>query len=431
MNHMFTLHNSKDAQVFLPIDSVLKLDNDPPNAPAHPYNLRSKDKHNVDPAATLHLIHDYSKMEGRSQKEFMLEQRKHHEEIELKRQQEEAAKRQEKQSGVPGKDFDVQKVNVDVQKRLYEEAQRASKQGGEGQSQIESGMDTSSGGMDNSQQRHHQPQGNQQGSSVDPTDHGHLAGQREFYGAPGPQHQRQQPGYHQGSDVGSTGYGQQQHFQGSQAYQHQNQQPGYYQGPNVDHTGYGQNVGQQQFYDSQVPQRQSQQPGYYQGPNIDPAGYGQNVGQYGSQVPHHQNQQPGYNYQDVSHYPNQPPHPHPDPVAQMAHIPRAIEGGSHPHYNPATGMPHDHSGGKSQGPHRQVSHQYEPVPGPADLPDPHSQHHQQHPASNQTNPYNLEEGSMILYGDPPRPGIIKWLGYLPEVNVLSAGIEMVSMYVRS
>ena len=101
---------------------------------------------------------------------------------------------------------------------------------------------------------------------------------------------------------------------------------------------------------------------------------------------------------------------------------------SHPHYNPATGLPHDH---KNQGHHRQVSHQYEPVPGPADQPDPHSQHHQQYPASNQTNPYNLEVGSMILYGDPPRPGIIKWLGYLPEVHGLSAGIEMVSMYVRS
>ena len=447
MNHMFTLHNSKGVQVFLPIDSVLKLDNNPPNVPGHPYNTRSKDKHNVDPAATLNLIHNYSKIEGRSQKEFMLEQRKHHEEIKLKneaakrqeeaaRRQEEAAKRQEKQSSAPGKDFDVHKVNIDEQKRLYEAAQRASKQGGEGQNQTKSGMDANSGRMDNLQQHggiHHQPSGNQQGSSVDPTGHGYHDGQKQIYGLQAPQYPNQQPGYHQGSIVN---VGQQQ-FQGSQVHQHHNQQPDFYQGPNVDHTSYGHNVGQQPFHGSQVPQPQNQQPGYYRGPNVDPTGYGQNVGEYGSQVPHHQNQQPGYNYPDVPNYPNQsvsqPPHPYPDPVTQMAHIPRAGEGGSDLHYNPATGMPRDHNGDKSQGPHRQVSHQYEPVPGPVDQPNPHSQHHQQHPASNQPNPYNLEEGSMILYGDPPCPGIIKWLGYLPEVSPLTAGVEMVSicMYVAN
>ena len=227
MNHMFTLHNSKGVQVFLPIDSVLKVDNDPPNAPGHPYNTRSKDKHNIDPAATLNLIKDYSKIEKRSQKEFISEQRKHHEEIELKRQQEVAAKRQEKQSSAPGKDFDI----IDVQKRHYEAARHASKQG---------------------------------------------------------------------------------------------------------------------------PHQQNQQPSFYQGSNVDPTGYGHNVRQYyGSQV-QHQNQQPAYNYPDVSHYPSQsvsqPSHPYLDPVAQMAYIPRPGEGGSHPHYNPVTSMPHDHL-------HEQILHQ--------------------------------------------------------------------------
>ena len=442
MNHLFRPHNNKGIQVFLPIDSVLKIDNDPPNtnnAPGHPYNTRSKDKHNIandNPEATMHLIQQYSKKEGQSETEFISEQLEHHEKIELKKQQEEAARRQEKQSGAPGKDFNVHEINVDEQKRLYEEAQRASKQVGEGPNQIKSSMDTNSGGMNNSQQhggRHHQPLGNQQGSSVDSTGHEHHAGQKQYYGSQAPQHQHQQPGYQQSSDIGSTGYGQnigQQQFYGSQVPHHQNQQPGYFQGPNV--AGYGQNVGQQQFYGSQVSQHQSQQPGYYrlEGQNIDPTGYGQNVGQYDSQIPQLQNQQPGYSYQDVSHRSSQPvsqpPYAQSDPAAQMAHIQRAGEGGNHPHYNSSIGMPYDHSGSKSHGPHRQVSHQYEPVPGPVDQPEPHSQRDQQYPASNQ-NPYNLEEGSMILYGDPPHPGIIKWLGYLPEVNVLSAGVEMVSM----
>ena len=232
--------------MFLPIDSVLKIDdNDPPNTtnvPGHPYNIRSKDKHNVandNPEATMYLIQKYRKKEGQSEGEFMLEQRRHREEIELKKQQEEAAKVKEKQSNALGKDFDVHKIDIDEQKRLYEEAQRASKQGGEEQ---KSSMDTNSGGMNNSQQhggRHHQPRGNQQDSSVDPTGHGYHAGQKQFYGSLAPQHQYQQPGYLQGSNVVSTGYGQnigQQQFYGTQVLQHH--QTGY-QGPNVDPTGYG------------------------------------------------------------------------------------------------------------------------------------------------------------------------------------------------
>ena len=292
MNHMFTLHG-KDFQVFLPIDSVLKDDDDPPNtnkSPDHPYNTRSKDKHNVtnNPEATMHFIQNYSKKEGQSETEFLSEQVKHREKLSLKKQQEEATKRQEKQIGVPGKDFDMYKINVDEQKRLYEQAQRASKQGGEG---------------------HHQPQRYQQGSSVDPTGHGHHAGQNPFYGSQAPQHQNQQPYYHQGSDVGPTGYEQnirQQQFYGSQVSQHQSEQPGYYQSPKVDLTGFGQNVArqQQQFYDSQVPQ--------------------------------HQSQQLNYDLELIKSLPHSNPF-----TTQMAHIPRA-EIWDDPSYFPATGMLHSY-----------------------------------------------------------------------------------------
>ena len=237
MNHMFTLHNSEGVKVFLPIFSVLKDDDDPSNTnktPDYPYNTRSKDKHNVtnDPEATMHLMQSYSKKEGQSETEFLSEQVKHHEKLALKKQQEEATKRQEKQSRVPGKDFDMHKVDIDEQ-RLYIQAQCASKQGGEGQKQIKSSMDANSGGMNNSQQhggRHHQPQGYQQGSSVDPTGHGHHAGQNPFYGSQALHHQNQQPGYHQGSDIGPAGFGQnigQQQFYGSQVSQHQSQQLNY------------------------------------------------------------------------------------------------------------------------------------------------------------------------------------------------------------
>ena len=180
-----------------------------------------------------------------------------------------------------------------------------------------------------------------------------------------------------------------------------------------------------------------QQSGYYQGHGVDPTGYGYSPGQqqlYNPQVPPpHHGQQPGYHNQGVAHHQSQsnsqPPYPQSDPAAQMAHIPRG-GGDDHPHYNPATGMPYNYTGSKgTHYPRQQVQHQYEPMPGPPNQPDPHSQQ-QQNPSSNQINPYNLEEGSIIQYGDPPRSGIIKWIGYLPEgANVLLAGIEMVNMYL--
>jgi len=118
------------------------------------------------------------------------------------------------------------------------------------------------------------------------------------------------------------------------------------------------------------------------------------------------------------------------PALQMANIPRAGVGDNHPHYNPATGIAYGHSSGKGSGPHRQFSHHYEPIPGLPDQSDPYNQQHQQNPRSDQINPHSLEKGSMILYGDPPRPGMIKWIGYLPESNVLTAGVELVSTHLR-
>lgn len=92
MSHYFAVSNSKSSKVFLPHDSVLKEENNPPaasSAPTHSYNLRTKD--------------------------------------ELKKQREEAATRQENQNRLPGKGFDMLEIDVEEQKRLYEEAQRASK----------------------------------------------------------------------------------------------------------------------------------------------------------------------------------------------------------------------------------------------------------------------------------------------------------------
>ena len=374
MDHYFNLNSSKGMKVFLPITSVLK--NDPPtatNTTDHPYNTRSKDKHNVhndDPEATINIIQKLSQKEGQSADDFMSEQLEHQENIELKKRQEEAAKRP------PGEDFDMRGVDVNEQERLYIEAQRASKQAGEKQNQNRgNAADHHSNGTNDSQQhggRHNQPPVNPQGSSVDPCGYGYGAGQQ---------------------------------LHGSQFSQHQNQHPGYQYGPNVDSTtaAYGHNVSQHHFHGSQPLQHQLP---HHQDPH-NPS----------QQYPHYH--QPGAAiHRPAPHYLSQQyPPPQPDP---MALIPRAGVGDNH--YNPATGMPY----GQSSSSRRQVSHTYEPIPGLVDQPDPHSQQYQQAPDS---NPYNLEAGSMILHGDPPSSGVVKWIGHLPEVIGLLAGIEMVSSYV--
>lgn len=41
------------------------------------------------------------------------------------------------------------------------------------------------------------------------------------------------------------------------------------------------------------------------------------------------------------------------------------------------------------------------------------------------NPYNLEVGSVIQYGEPEQCGVIKWIGRLPDQEEIYAGVEMV------
>ena len=90
--------------------------------------------------------------------------------------------------------------------------------------------------------------------------------------------------------------------------------------------------------------------------------------------------------------------------------------------NPATAMHYDH---KTDGTYQQESHYYSPPPH-----QPHNnlQYHGT-PDDTQNNPHNLVVGSMILYGDPPCTGMIKWIGHLPGACFLVAGVEMVSIVV--
>ena len=43
------------------------------------------------------------------------------------------------------------------------------------------------------------------------------------------------------------------------------------------------------------------------------------------------------------------------------------------------------------------------------------------------NPYNLEVGSLVHFGDPLKCGVIKWIGIIPGFGeVVQAGLKMVS-----
>ena len=43
------------------------------------------------------------------------------------------------------------------------------------------------------------------------------------------------------------------------------------------------------------------------------------------------------------------------------------------------------------------------------------------------NLHKLEVGSTVQYGDPPRYGVVKWMGVLPDCEeVVYVGLEMVS-----
>ena len=46
------------------------------------------------------------------------------------------------------------------------------------------------------------------------------------------------------------------------------------------------------------------------------------------------------------------------------------------------------------------------------------------------NPHNLKVRSTVYYGDPPKFGVIKWIGMIPpRHNMLYAGLEMVSINI--
>lgn len=63
---------------------------------------------------------------------------------------------------------------------------------------------------------------------------------------------------------------------------------------------------------------------------------------------------------------------------------------------------------------------HRPVP-PTSRPDIHAHH---------KNPHNLEEGSAVQYGNPPRYGVIKWIGEFPnQRELLFAGLDMVCYYM--
>lgn len=98
-------------------------------------------------------------------------------------------------------------------------------------------------------------------------------------------------------------------------------------------------------------------------------------------------------------------------------------------------------------------HDYEPIPGLADRSQnnpnmespskpygqPSSLSHQrqlednkpEHSAVMNENPYNLEKGSLIEFSNPPKYGVIKWIGYLSGISKKCriAGVEMVNSIV--
>ena len=85
---------------------------------------------------------------------------------------------------------------------------------------------------------------------------------------------------------------------------------------------------------------------------------------------------------------------------------------------------HMHNGyGSTYKDNRYMSHSYDSI-----QPGPYSQRYQHTAMANydqMDNPHNLGVGSKILYGNPSRSGVIKWIGIPGGVNALYAGIEMV------
>ena len=63
------------------------------------------------------------------------------------------------------------------------------------------------------------------------------------------------------------------------------------------------------------------------------------------------------------------------------------------------------------------------------LPSSHAQHMPRPPQDN--NPHKLEKDHLVKFGTPPCYGVIKWIGRLPEIDSIMAGVEVVCMYIRT
>ena len=415
MNHYFTLNNSKGSKVFIPIDSVLKDESNPPTAnstPAHPYSTGSEDKydaHKVDPEHTIHLRQQLSEKEGQSEIQFFSEQLKH-ENLQV------AAKMQENQCRPLGRDFDMHKVDVNEQIRLYEEAQHASKQKQQNQLKTNS-----------SSAHHYRERQNQQlvlGPTVDSVSY--FGARQQFYAPQVVQQQGQPPSYqyqnaiyHQSQSSSQLSYPQAEIAHLPRAGVKDNLQ---HHDPSNCSNAKGHAHLQQRKHEYEA----------IQGP-IQPVSDSQqqqhhNVKGHGplQRKKHQYEAVPGLvqrvsNSQQQQYYNVKGPGPLQQREHQYETIPQPVRPVSN-------SQQQQHHNVKGPGPLQERQHQYETIPGPVQpISYGQQQQHQNH-GSNLVNLYNLKEGSMILYGDTPaHSGTIKWIGYLPEENILSAGIEMVSM----
>ena len=106
-------------------------------------------------------------------------------------------------------------------------------------------------------------------------------------------------------------------------------------------------------------------------------------------------------------------------------------------------LPSNHGNPVPGEPKRVVHHGYEPMPElpkgsqnnpvmetPSKPPLSHSYqpNHESNSSPEDENPYNLEKGSMIEFSNPPKYGVIKWIGYLSDISKKCriAEVEMVN-----
>ena len=391
LNHFFIPKNDPSHQVFLPSVMVLKCDTTNTSNAAKqsaPYYLRSQSS-SVDPEVTIgtKLAIDATKKDA-SSKQFLSEQNKawdsiksEQEELAKKREVEDRQRRQQKaQEELNLRDtsgIDVTMLDEEKQKKLYEEAQLKNKK----QNINQAGGDYHTYG---SQGNFSQTGGNN--PQLDAVPGGNFGQQQSQHYAK--QHEQ---GYLVGTHTNS----------------HQSNPDRWYPVANQSNVIENYNV------PTTRPAFQEQQP-----PAQPP------ISQYPSQMYGSQGYQPPVCQPQLQ-----------SPAQQMAHIPRAGEGeNTTPVYFSSGGTQFDKYNDNQGHPHQRpkVYHNYDEIPGQPDQADHLNQQSQysdpgEYPAD--YNPKNLEVGSMIQYGNPPRYGMIKWIGHLPRAVSLVAGVEMVSMHI--